>query len=568
MSSSLVIGPLLRHVGRTSATVWVEVAQRGTVRVTCGAVVVEAPTFEVAGHHYALAVLTGLPPGSRTPYAVDIDGRPVWPPERGTARLFAEEAAPEQVPDPVITTLDAGDRRTIAFGSCRVASPGRDTVDGDGTGGLGIDALDAFAVRAARGEGELPDLLLMLGDQVYADETGDAVRERIRRRRGDSLPRHQVADFEEYTWLYRESWGDGPVRWLMATTPVAMIFDDHDVHDDWNTSASWRADIARLPWWRERLLGGLVSYWVYQHLGNLSPEELALDPVHRVVAAAAHDGSDAMPALRELAADADAAVGRREGGGYRFSFWRDLGVLRLVVLDSRCGRVLVDDDRDMLADSTFDWLQERLDDGGYRHLAIGTSVPWLLTPTLHAVEAWNERSVARGGRRRVVGERLRRLVDLEHWAAFGSSFERLAAVLRAVGSREGAPRTVSVLSGDVHHSYVSRVDLGLPAGSPTRVHQLTCSPVHNLVPRVVRIGFTAAWSRPVGRIVTGLLHGALGVPRPTPTWQTLEGPVFGNCIATLRVDGDAADVVLETPVPQSRRGADGALLRAVARRRL
>ncbi|MGW1633884.1 hypothetical protein, partial [Streptomyces anthocyanicus] len=29
------------------------------------------------------------------------------------------------------------------------------------------------------------------------------------------------------------------VRWLLSTVPSCMIFDDHDVIDDWNTSAAW-----------------------------------------------------------------------------------------------------------------------------------------------------------------------------------------------------------------------------------------------------------------------------------------------------------------------------------------
>ena len=29
------------------------------------------------------------------------------------------------------------------------------------------------------------------------------------------------------------------IRWLFSTVSTAMIFDDHDVHDDWNISAAW-----------------------------------------------------------------------------------------------------------------------------------------------------------------------------------------------------------------------------------------------------------------------------------------------------------------------------------------
>ena len=55
---------------------------------------------------------------------------------------------------------------------------------------------------------------------------------------------------------------------MLSVVPSAMIFDDHDMIDDWNTSLSWLDDIRRQPWWQDHVIGGLMSYWVYQHLGQ------------------------------------------------------------------------------------------------------------------------------------------------------------------------------------------------------------------------------------------------------------------------------------------------------------
>ena len=63
---------------------------------------------------------------------------------------------------------------------------------------------------------EWPHLLLMLGDQVYADEVAPATRgvhPRAPRRR--RAARAAVADFEEYCRLYRDSWSE-PARALAA----------------------------------------------------------------------------------------------------------------------------------------------------------------------------------------------------------------------------------------------------------------------------------------------------------------------------------------------------------------
>ena len=71
----LVLGPLLRYVGETEATIWVETDR------ACQAGILghQARTFEVAGHHYALVVVSGLRPGAEYEYRVALDGAVRWP---------------------------------------------------------------------------------------------------------------------------------------------------------------------------------------------------------------------------------------------------------------------------------------------------------------------------------------------------------------------------------------------------------------------------------------------------------------------------------------------------------
>ena len=45
---------------------------------------------------------------------------------------------------------------------------------------------------------------------------------------------------------------------LTTVVPTAMIFDDHDIRDDWNTSQSWREEMAATDWWHDRIVGGLA----------------------------------------------------------------------------------------------------------------------------------------------------------------------------------------------------------------------------------------------------------------------------------------------------------------------
>ncbi|WP_405581867.1 alkaline phosphatase D family protein [Streptomyces sp. NBC_01092] len=539
--AELRLGPLLRYVDDSAATVWVEASRPCAVQVRgADGLGGEARTFQIAGHHYALVPVTGLTPGTTTPYEVLLDGVGVWP------------LPGSPFPPSVIRTPAESDPVRLAFGSCRWAAPPADEKDP-----VGPDALDTLAARIAADPGaERPDVLVLLGDQVYADETSNATRRWLAARRDLSEPPgNEVADYEEYTRLYYESWLDPEVRWLLSTVPSCMIFDDHDVIDDWNTSAAWLADMRATPWWRERLLSGLMSYWVHQHLGNLSPAELAADPLY----AAVRETPDGTDELRSFASKADA-----DPASVRWSYRRDFGRVRLLMVDTRAARVLDEKARSMLNPGEAQWLREQALDapGSCDHLLIGTSLPWLLPHLVHDAEAWNAALCRgeRGERWARFGEDLRQRADLEHWAAFPGSFDALAGLIAEAGSGAGAPATVCVLSGDVHHAYVAEPTWPDGEGPDTaRVFQLTCSPVHNAIHMAVRLGFRFGWSalaRVLGRRFAG--HG--GCPKPPIDWRRTGGPWFGNQLMTLTLRGREARLRLE----QAQEGRGGpARLRTV-----
>ncbi len=534
--AALLLGPVLRHVGERDATIWVETTTSCEVEARAGPVAGKARTFNIAGHFYAVVALTGLEPASSTPYEVRLDGAVAWP------------IPGAQFPPSRIRTIDPSRPIRLLFGSCREAprkEPSKEK-------GERVDVLDAFATRMLEQDhGEWPELLLFVGDQVYADDTTPAMRRFIRSRRDIRRPpKAEVADFEEYTRLYLETWGAPKIRWLLSTLPSSMIFDDHDVHDDWNTSQAWRLDMQKTDWWAERITGALMSYWIYQHLGNLSPAALESNETYRAV----RDVPDGERILRAFAQAAD-----READGAKGTMWsyrRDFGPVRLLVIDSRCGRILGDGRRSMISDQEFEWIERQADDGSFEHLVVATSMPWLLPRVLHDIESWNE-ALCAGSRGRVMGrmaEWVRRAVDLEHWAAFRTSFDRLAEVFERVGRGESglqAPATICVISGDVHHTYVSEADYPRPLLA--RVYQITCSPIENTIPLVMRLVFRVSWSRRVERVIR-LLDRLTRVPPLTIRWHHPSGPHFGNMLSLLTFDGRSARVRFErSSTPQSGR---------------
>ena len=530
--AELVLGPVVRYVGVAEATVWVETDGPCEVEIL-GHV---APTFRVGDRYYALVVLTGLEPDSSVLYEVRLGGRRCWPP------------AESELPASRIQTLPERGPLSIVWGSCRITAPHEppSTLGPDEHAlGLGVDALYALALRL-RGQDPRawPRLLLMIGDQVYADHVSPETLTFIRARREVRRPPgEEVADFEEYTQLYREAWSPPAMRWLLSTVPSAMIFDDHDVHDDWNISESWRQEMQAEPWWHEKIVGALASYWIYQHLGNLSPAELAEDALFQRVLQA----EDAAPVLRDFAAAA-----AHEGGGRRWSYSRRAAGTRLLVLDARQGRVLHGGRREMLDEQAWRWAEEQLT-GDFEHVLVVSTLPVLLPATLHYVEAWSE-AVCQGKWGQLIsrlGEKVRRALDLEHWAAFQSSFHRLIGLVEqvAAGERGAAPASVLLLGGDVHNGYVEAVGFRRGRGVRSAVYQAVCSPFRTQLPRRYRLALTLARrSRALPALARGAARAA-GVRDPGIRWRPILEPIFSNHLGRLEIDGRSLSLAVEYTQP-------------------
>ncbi len=574
---ALVLGPMLRYVSETEATIWVETDRACQVEVLGRG----TPTFEVAGHHYGLVVIDGLAPGSEHEYQVALDGTVRWPlPGSGfppsVLRTLGRDGRPGWRSAPAGWPRSRSRTWTRRPGESapggRPPCPPGEAAEGAGAGAdEGTDALAACAAMLpGRPRDRWPDVLLMIGDQVYADEPGPATRRFIADHRADqpdlSAPDGEVADFAEYCALYREAWSDPAVRWLFSVVPTAMIFDDHDVHDDWNTSGSWRREYTARPWWGRRIESAYQSYWVYQHLGNLSPAELAGDETWGKVRAQ----GDAAPVLADLAHRAD-----QRAPGVRWSFARTFsttdgttpgttdgpraatsGKVRVVMLDSRSRRV-VDGARLMADEGEWQWLTEAVA-GDWEHVVIATSVPPLLPRGIHTLEAWAERICGGAWGRRAVrfGEGLRQAVDLEHWPSFGASFAQLELLLTelATGRRSPGgepPVTVTIISGDIHHSYLAAVDLpraaatenhpspGTARPETSAVYEAVCSPFHQAIPPKMRLAQGLASTRVSGLIGTAVATLA-GARVPKLKWRVTEGPWFENMIATLTYGGARA----------------------------
>ncbi|MEZ5218447.1 MAG: alkaline phosphatase D family protein [Ilumatobacteraceae bacterium] len=528
---TLELGPVLRFVDRSEATIWMETDRPCEVQVLGHT----TTTFTVRGHHYALAIVTGLEPGTTNEYDVALDGHVVWPP-------------PEYpFPPPSIRTLGDGPVRLV-FGSCRAAAPHTTPysfeIDGDDRA-RGVDSLRAHGLRMLKQSAdEWPSLAVFLGDQIYADDASPRTERAIEGQRSGEheLPSEIVEDFEQYTWLYREAWTPDVERWVLSCVPSTMIFDDHDMIDDWNISESWVDEIQGEDWWEEHILGGLESYWIHQHLGNLAPARIAEEGI----LARLLEVDDGSTMLRQWAAGSEAFT--PNPGGYYFSYHRELGDVHLVMIDCRNGRVLTPTQRRMVDEDEWAWIREQAL-APCKHLVLACSLPVFVPGGLHGLQQWNE-AICDGAWGRPfawLGEKLRRALDLEDWSAFDRSFREFCRLLVDAGTPSGerdAPSTITLLAGDIHFAYVSNITAPEDAGVTSAIRQVVSSPIRNALETKERRAIEFAISK-AGRRLGGWLARSVRRPDSPLSWELEDGPIFANNMGVLSYDDTDARLVVE-----------------------
>ena len=183
--------------------------------------------------------------------------------------------------------------------------------------------------------------------------------------------------------------------------------------------------------------------------------------------------------MRDFAFRAD-----REVAGARWSYRRDIGRTRIVMMDSRAGRVLEPGARSMVDAEEWDCIEEWTR-GDFDHLLLGTSLPVFLGRGMHYLEAWNEAVCRRRLGRAGLGARPSACARASTSSTGPRSATRCARSSGCwgrspPGGAAAPPGSVVLLSGDVHHAYVAeaRPTDGQPAWQAP-VYQAVCSPLRN-----------------------------------------------------------------------------------------
>jgi PhoD related phosphatase len=368
-------------------------------------------------------------------------------------------------------------------------------------------------------------ILLMGGDQIYADQVWSAIPEL---RSFNDLPRHERVSTQAspglrgalerfYAATYRDRFAQPEVAQALASIPTLMMWDDHDIFDGW---------------------------------GSYSDEEQA-SPIFQAIFEAARSAF----CLFQLQSDPRAVTWPALPGQAAFNALLRIGAFGLLILDLRSERA----QSQVMSANAWARVFEALDQQqGLQHLLVMASIP-----VIHPDTAFIERALD------VIPGRQDLEDDLhDQWSSYNHKTERLRLIHRLLDFADATGTRVTLLSGDVH---VAALGVVTSDRRPVRqvyanvINQLTSSPiVHPPAPTVVRY-----FLEQVGKLTQELDRGVRAEMQTFPgtgyrfigarNWLALEFDDRGRIWANWHIE-DEPDVLTKVihPCEAIDRGASSA----------
>ncbi len=398
----LILGPLVGGLSHNSVNLWARAGGPATLHAWLAEG--DAPfrlagqvNLEEANGFAGVIAIQGLKPETTYRYALSLNATPPDG-EMGTFTTFPLPGTPRSF--------------AFAFGSCFRPQ--------DETSG------EAFRVLAGRASSDQLRFLLLIGDQIYADETGY-----------NGLGRVAIS-LEDYRAVYRHVWSHPAWRAATRRLPVFMTLDDHEVDNDWHwvDEARTQAELPLYTRLERRLKGYPTEAW------RLSGQRVR----DALKAYWEHQGMHAPPPIRppEWTSGARFLLNREDSGSLAYTF--TFGAVAFFVMDTRTGRLLNRQRREMLHEGQWQALERWL-------LDVKDAYPlkFLITSSAFLYDLF---------------------MDVpDRWSAFRAERDRLLHFLAANGI-EG----VYFLSGDLHSAHATRAQLYGPEGKRIPIREFCSSP--------------------------------------------------------------------------------------------
>ena len=288
------------------------------------------------------------------------------------------------------------------------------------------------------------------------------------------------------------------VRRALANTPTMMVFDDHDVTDDWFITGEWRKKTLSMPLGLTVNRNALMAFALFQSMGN-KPDYFDFTTKKHAggkLVAAIPALVDKMPAQAAKASDPfikqanaiDLLLGldKVSGSTVEWNFDVKLGPTHVFGLDTRVNRDYSDGDHLPCGLLTSTAIKKQLSFKKIPHdlefIIVISAVPVLGLSTMEdigqlvgsrAVDFFSVFGKTKEDEFAFSDLRGRFSLDLESWSFRDQTFEQLLAHL--------FPRKkILFLSGDVHYGAAASIDYwkkGIPQRA--RFIQMTSSALRN-----------------------------------------------------------------------------------------
>ncbi len=243
------------------------------------------------------------------------------------------------------------------------------------------------------------------------------------------------------------------VRRALAHIPTYMIFDDHDVTDDWNLTRGWEQEVYGNPLSKRMIGNALIGYLLCQGWGN-APKKVA-PLIAKVQESMGESGLNSHDEIIDDLLDFD-----------QWHYRLDTAP-PIEVLDTRTQRWRSESNMNKPS-GLMDW--EALCD--FQHSIIGKESVIVVSAApiygVKVIEAIQKVFT-------FFGKAL--TVDAENWMAHKGT----ANVILNIFRHYKTPPDFIILSGDVHYSFVYDVRLRFRRNSP-HITQFTCSGLKNAFP--------------------------------------------------------------------------------------
>jgi hypothetical protein len=292
------------------------------------------------------------------------------------------------------------------------------------------------------------------------------------------------------------------VRRLLANIPTYMMFDDHDVTDDWNLDRKWVTRVSKSDCGSQVIANALIAYAVFQAWGNEPNKyEEMIDKISDGLQVLAEHSRTTM--VTGFTSELERFI--TEKGRHQWAFYAPTypGAL---FLDTRTRRNYVNEGAaELIDEEALKSLLQLLPRGQHGHnkpLIVVSATPVF---GLEFVEKTGQPLIS------VILDN-NYLFDLESWAANGRGFlnlmDTLANILRI--------RACIFLSGDVHYAFTQKATFSFIPTQPggalriLDIVQLNSSAFKNITPFAQIFGPVYDKRTPI--LIRSILTGPQSIP--------------------------------------------------------